>query len=240
MVASLLAPISGARYRPGPRSASAFSRSLITPAFPPYRGASLFGITVPAQGIVLIPRGEKMPGSARTGTTGQGIGSLSVGVTAGTGRANSGGGNEDLLFTLAIVVAIELFGTAAKAQNYPWCILQQRVILRVNCGFLSLPQCLTTLRGIPGYAGAMHNLRHMRLRRVPARCLERSLSADTFHADADDLHESCRRAGTVTNCAISLLLRLAHSCALFVGALEAGSLGRADLLARISELKEMK
>ena len=55
-----------------------------------------------------------------------------------------------LLFTLAIVLGIEALGTAVKAQNFPWCAHYATDAGDVNCGFVSLPQCLATLTGIGG------------------------------------------------------------------------------------------
>jgi hypothetical protein len=55
-----------------------------------------------------------------------------------------------ILFTLAIVLGIEALGTAVEAQNYPWCAHLATDAGDVNCGFVSLPQCLADVSGIGG------------------------------------------------------------------------------------------
>jgi hypothetical protein len=56
-----------------------------------------------------------------------------------------------LLYTSAIVLALESIGTAVHAQDFPWCAHYSTGDSGgVNCGFVSLPQCLRTLNGIGG------------------------------------------------------------------------------------------
>lgn len=55
-----------------------------------------------------------------------------------------------LLFALAIAVGTGLIVARAEAQNYPWCAYYSTDAVGVNCGFVSIEQCLTTLRGIGG------------------------------------------------------------------------------------------
>jgi Protein of unknown function (DUF3551) len=56
-----------------------------------------------------------------------------------------------LLITVITVSATILFGTSAKAQNYPWCAHYDKGDESLNCGFISFEQCMATVRGIGGF-----------------------------------------------------------------------------------------
>jgi hypothetical protein len=76
--------------------------------------------------------------------------SLSVGFLCGPGGQSLEATMRILLYSLAIVLGLESIG-AVDAQNYPWCAnYSSGDSGGVNCGFVSLPQCLRTLNGIGG------------------------------------------------------------------------------------------
>jgi len=58
-----------------------------------------------------------------------------------------------LLFTLIILVGIAVIGTAAKAQNYPWCAIYGGGGSGggENCGFSTYQQCAADVSGIGGF-----------------------------------------------------------------------------------------
>jgi hypothetical protein len=56
-----------------------------------------------------------------------------------------------LLIIVSTVSAAILFGTLAKAQNYPWCAHYDKGDDSLNCGFVSFEQCMVTVRGIGGF-----------------------------------------------------------------------------------------
>jgi len=60
---------------------------------------------------------------------------------------------KSLLSVVAILAAISLLGTPARAQNYPWCAQYSGRALggAMNCGFVSFEQCLATVSGIGGF-----------------------------------------------------------------------------------------
>jgi len=60
---------------------------------------------------------------------------------------------KSLLSAVAILAAISLLGTPARAQNYPWCAQYSGRALggAMNCGFVSFQQCLATVSGIGGF-----------------------------------------------------------------------------------------
>ncbi len=58
------------------------------------------------------------------------------------------------LLLFAILAASAGFGTAAQAQNYPWCAYYGGRFGGgggTNCGFTSFEQCMATVRGIGGF-----------------------------------------------------------------------------------------
>ncbi len=58
------------------------------------------------------------------------------------------------LLLFAILAASAGFGTAAHAQNYPWCAYYGGRFGGgggTNCGFTSFEQCMATVRGIGGF-----------------------------------------------------------------------------------------
>ncbi len=55
------------------------------------------------------------------------------------------------LYISAIMLGLGSIGTSVHAQNYPWCAHYSTGDSGgVNCGFVSLPQCLSALSGIGG------------------------------------------------------------------------------------------
>jgi Protein of unknown function (DUF3551) len=59
---------------------------------------------------------------------------------------------KSFLCAVAVLAAMSLFtGTAAKAQNYPWCAQYKGLGGATNCGFVSFEQCLATVSGIGGF-----------------------------------------------------------------------------------------
>jgi hypothetical protein len=56
-----------------------------------------------------------------------------------------------LLFVITVLGAA-MFGSAAQAQNYPWCSIYSGDMGGAqNCGFVSFQQCLENVRGIGGF-----------------------------------------------------------------------------------------
>ncbi len=54
--------------------------------------------------------------------------------------------------SLGIVAASLTIGSAAQAQNYPWCANYGSGFGGAsNCGFVSFNQCMQTLNGMGGY-----------------------------------------------------------------------------------------
>ena len=51
------------------------------------------------------------------------------------------------LFTLGVISAAAFFGSAAKAQNYPWCARINFGDEAVSCSFESFEQCMASLSG---------------------------------------------------------------------------------------------
>jgi hypothetical protein len=98
-----------------------------------------------------IRRTSKRPVLGRgLGTTGYGLGFAIGRITARAGEQVLEETMRIWLFTLVIVVGIESLGTAVKAQNFPWCAHYAVGGDGMNCGFVSLPQCLANVRGIGG------------------------------------------------------------------------------------------
>jgi hypothetical protein len=60
---------------------------------------------------------------------------------------------KSFLSAAAVLAAISVLGTPARAQNYPWCAQYSGGALggAMNCGFISFHQCLATVRGIGGF-----------------------------------------------------------------------------------------
>lgn len=116
------------------------------------RAKFLFGIILPAQVMSNSTGRKKNRWRWRgPGTTDIAWGSLSVGATERAGGQILEAAVRILLLTLAIVLGIETLSTAVNAQNYPWCAHYSTGDSGgVNCGFVSLPQCLTNLSGIGG------------------------------------------------------------------------------------------
>jgi hypothetical protein len=57
-----------------------------------------------------------------------------------------------LLLALVVAAAAAVFGTAAQAQNYPWCAQYSGSMGgAMNCGFVSFAQCMDTVRGMGGF-----------------------------------------------------------------------------------------
>ena len=56
-----------------------------------------------------------------------------------------------LLFILGISAGITCIEKPADAQNYPWCAMLSMGDQAMNCGFVSVEQCMATVRGIGGY-----------------------------------------------------------------------------------------
>lgn len=56
---------------------------------------------------------------------------------------------KSLLCAATILAATSMLGTAAQAQNYPWCAQYSGGALggATNCGFVSFQQCLATVSG---------------------------------------------------------------------------------------------
>ena len=56
-----------------------------------------------------------------------------------------------MLVASALVAAMVLSGTSARAQNYAWCAQYGgRNIASTNCGFATFEQCRATISGIGG------------------------------------------------------------------------------------------
>jgi len=61
-----------------------------------------------------------------------------------------------LPFTFGILVAAAAMGGPARAQNYPWCAQYSGDFGdTMNCGFVSVAQCMATVTGIGGFGGAV-------------------------------------------------------------------------------------
>jgi Protein of unknown function (DUF3551) len=56
-----------------------------------------------------------------------------------------------VLCLLGILAAVSVSGTAAHAQNYPWCAYYSGKGGGTNCGFTTFQQCLLTVSGIGGF-----------------------------------------------------------------------------------------
>jgi hypothetical protein len=55
-----------------------------------------------------------------------------------------------LTLAIATAAAVALPGTAARAQNYPWCMYWNGTGGARNCGFISFEQCMESARGAGG------------------------------------------------------------------------------------------
>jgi len=57
-----------------------------------------------------------------------------------------------LLLVFGITAAAAAFGTAAEAQNYPWCAQYSGSAGgAMNCGFSTYQQCMADVSGIGGF-----------------------------------------------------------------------------------------
>jgi hypothetical protein len=59
-----------------------------------------------------------------------------------------------LLLMWGIGVCVVGSGTRAEAQNYPWCAQGSYKGGGTNCGFVTLQQCMDTVRGGAEFCGA--------------------------------------------------------------------------------------
>ena len=57
----------------------------------------------------------------------------------------------NLLLALGLAIATAGIGTAAHAQNYPWCAIYNVGDNSQNCGFVTEAQCRVTVSGIGGF-----------------------------------------------------------------------------------------
>jgi hypothetical protein len=74
-----------------------------------------------------------------------------VGITSSNMRGHHEAVMRLLLFMLGISAGIVATGNRAEAQNYPWCAMLNMVDQTVNCGFVSVEQCMASVSGIGGY-----------------------------------------------------------------------------------------
>jgi hypothetical protein len=71
-----------------------------------------------------------------------------------------------LLLAIGLVAGSAAISPSAQAQNYPWCAVLNMGDAAYNCGFLTVQQCMDSVRGIGGfctrnnaYRGAEPNVR---------------------------------------------------------------------------------
>ena len=55
------------------------------------------------------------------------------------------------LLLFGVLLATAAIGTAAQAQNYPWCAQYGNGNGGTNCGFSTFPQCMADVSGIGGF-----------------------------------------------------------------------------------------
>jgi Protein of unknown function (DUF3551) len=56
-----------------------------------------------------------------------------------------------LLLTIGLVVSSAAMSSSAQAQNYPWCAVLNMGDAAYNCGFVTVQQCMDSVRGIGGF-----------------------------------------------------------------------------------------
>jgi hypothetical protein len=55
------------------------------------------------------------------------------------------------LLIMGLVVSSVAMSSSAQAQNYPWCAVLNMGDAAYNCGFLTVQQCMDSVRGIGGF-----------------------------------------------------------------------------------------
>jgi Protein of unknown function (DUF3551) len=56
-----------------------------------------------------------------------------------------------LLLTIGLVASSAAMSSSAQAQNYPWCAVLNMGDAAYNCGFVTVQQCMDSVRGIGGF-----------------------------------------------------------------------------------------
>jgi uncharacterized protein DUF3551 len=56
-----------------------------------------------------------------------------------------------LLLTMGLVAGSVAMSSSAQAQNYPWCAVLNMGDAAYNCGFVTVQQCIESVRGIGGF-----------------------------------------------------------------------------------------
>jgi hypothetical protein len=59
-----------------------------------------------------------------------------------------------LVLLMGILFAAIAFGTAAQAQNYPWCAIYNMGEWASSCSFVTENQCWNSVRGVGGFCMA--------------------------------------------------------------------------------------
>ena len=56
-----------------------------------------------------------------------------------------------LLLTMGLVAGGVAMSSSAQAQNYRWCAVLNMGDAAYNCGFMTMQQCMDSVRGIGGF-----------------------------------------------------------------------------------------
>jgi hypothetical protein len=56
-----------------------------------------------------------------------------------------------VLLIMGLVASSLAMSPSAQAQNYPWCAVLNMGDAAYNCGFVTMQQCMDSIRGIGGF-----------------------------------------------------------------------------------------